>query len=685
MLKELEKLNPVQREAAETFYGPLLLLAGAGSGKTTTVVTRIANMIHNGIPGSKILVMTFTNKAAKEMKVRAEKMLGSSLSPVDAPTLTTFHGWCFGFIKEHIRLSREGLTESTQVADESTTKAIVKSIQSSALFQAYVKKATGVWDDEMKKLKVEGFFTILQNKICPYKKIEETVAIVKSIAVSCNIQGKDFINPNDDVIIRYVSALYMAYKTYLRRNNLIDFDDLVNLSIRVISENEDIKNSLRTQYEYITVDEFQDTNYAQMVLLNLLIGEKENICVVGDDSQSIYGWRGAEIDYILDFSKEFKKAKVFNLNINYRSTGNIIDVANTLLGSAVQKHSLKETLVPHSEERGVDECVRLYNDTTEAIYVASEIKQSLRRGVEPGEIAILYRNNNIPKGFEGELIKQRIPYHIFKGRTLLKRKAVTEFMALIRFLVNKKDQISLFAYFAAAKILSEAKIKDVTEIAYERGHDFLEVVREEMFSSSSKVFSKANKASLEAFFNAVNGFDTLLSQNAESQEIYAFINSAFSLVSVYIKTEASTKSEKTASEARSSIEALETITNLMLEYPNLETFLEEMVLSADAKDDSIDGKVSLMTVHASKGLEFEEVYLVRFNNGVFPSDKSLSFGVKGLEEERRLAYVAITRAKRKIVISYVERIYGKEAAPSLFIREAGLTKKCRSIRINLPR
>ena len=684
MLKELEGLNPSQRKAAENFYGSMLILAGAGSGKTKTIVTRVANMIYNGIPGNKMLIMTFTNKAAKEMKERGMKMLNGINLEYQSPTFTTFHGWCFGFIREYIYLAGEGLTASSQVADESTTKAIMKNIQGSEAFQKFVKKETGEWTTEMKKVKMESFFTTLQNKMCPYKKVEETYNEVCKIAKTYEIQGKEFIDSSDVVMLKYVSIAFLAYKRYLRRNNLMDFDDLINLSIKVIQKNDDIKASLNQRYEYITVDEFQDTNYAQMVLLSLLIGKKENICVVGDDSQSIYGWRGAEIDYILGFSERYKDVKVFNLSINYRSTPNILGIANKLLGFSLEKHDLKETLLPYIENRGKDECVKLYNPTAEAIYVASEIKRSINSGTNPADIAILYRNNDIGKSFEAELIKHRVPYHIFKGRTLLKRKAVSEFMSLLGFLVNKKDQVSLSIYFAACRILSEAKVKKVTDMAFEEGLDFLAVTRREMYDKASKVFSKPNIKALEAFFESVRDFDKLIvKDDTDMEDIVSFIGSRFDLIRTYKKIEETTKSEETASTARSAIKALDTIIGLMCDYPSLEVFLEEMVLSADAKDDTVTGKVNLMTVHASKGLEFDEVYLARFNNSTFPSDRALSNGAKAIEEERRLAYVGITRAKKKLCVSYVQKIYGKMVPPSMFIRETGLDKKRREIFIKL--
>lgn len=690
MLQELNFLNPAQREAAETFNGSLLILAGAGSGKTKTLVTRVANMIHNGIDGRQILVMTFTNKAAKEMQERGMKMLEDSGSSSSVPTFTTFHGWCFRFVKNYVEYSGEGLTQDCQVADEATVKNITKTIISSPSFQAHIKSKIGYWDKSLEKIKTEGAFTLLQNKLCPYKDADKTYDKIIKIIDKYGKRGKDIsplgnAEPLSEAELMVVAEIFVEYKKTLRRNNLIDFDDLINLSIKIMKNNKEIREMIHNKYNYYMVDEFQDTNSAQMKLLDLIVNKNDNLCVVGDDDQSIYGWRGAEIDYILGFSDKRENAKVINLDINYRSTGNILKLANGLIGKNIERHSQKEVLVPNRQDRGRDKCISLFSEATEAIYVASEIKRNLIDGVKPEEIAILYRTNRIAKTLETELIKQGIPYHIFKGRTLLQKKSVAQYMSLIGYLQNRQDSVSASVYLSACSIISEAKLKSLNEMSYSKNIDFISLLRGLCNGEieNNKILSTANINKLNDFFITLEAFDhAIKDENFDMKALRTFVKNRFLLFKKYSETIANTKSEDTKEKAEASLESLNTIHDLLSKYDSLEEFLEEMVLAAD-KEDEAESKVNLMTIHSSKGLEFEYVYLVRFNNDVFPSYRAQG-SAKELEEERRLAYVAMTRAKTSLTASYVAKGMGKSLTPSLFLKESKLIKKSEKVFIRQP-
>lgn len=669
--KELSSLNKEQYKAATTFEGPLMILAGAGSGKTKTVITRTANMITKGIPGSSILVLTFTNKAANEMKERGEKILSSLKMDFTPPTFTTFHSWCLKFIKNYISYSKE-IQSNFTIADENLSESILSDIMKSIYGDIKSK-------DTIKPSNLLAIFSIIQNNLISYKNEEETLVEIRNLIIkffnaqkSLKVFESNLVDISKEEHLKNLSSSFVLYKEKLRENNLVDFDDLINLSIDILKENKDVREHIQNKYNYIMVDEFQDTNYSQITLLDLILNQKQNICVVGDDSQSIYGWRGAEIQYILNFHKKYKNCIVINLTENYRSSPNIVLSANTLIETAEEKHSLKEKLKAFKKDAGEIHCIEYEQDYLESQNVAKNIKALLNKGVNPNDIAILYRSNFVVNSLEKELIKEKVPYQIFKGRSILQRKSAIEFMSLINCAINEKNNLSLINFLTSTtKIISEKRMKEIVLHIEVNKVDLISFLRE-----GTHKLLKSVKDDLFIFFTFLDTLRKLISENDMFAISDLIVNNGF-LFAEYQRIIEESKSESTVQQAESSLNNLYVLISLMTDYNTMEEFFDDVVLSSETESSDVE-KVNLMTVHASKGLEFEYVFVVRFNSGIFPSSKNTDFA--GMQEEKRLAYVAITRAKKYLSVSYALKTFGKDMGPSPFIREAGLLQYLKKVK-----
>lgn len=669
----LNELNNEQRIAAEHENGPLLILAGAGSGKTKTITIRTANLISKGIPGRSILTLTFTNKAATEMKERGLKILESYNEPYSTPEFTTFHSWCLKFIKAHTAYIEEIGSDFT-IIDDNGVKAVIKKIMKDLEMEVKFK--------DIKDSNITSLFTIIQNNLIPYNDEEETFEQINSLYLNKKTRGF-FIRNNVELTkeIEILTKVFIIYKRILRANNVIDFDDLINLSVKILKENKEVKDYIREKYQYIMVDEFQDTNYAQIELLDLIINDKNNICVVGDDSQSIYGWRGADISYILSFQDRFENTKIVNLTKNYRSTESIVNKANKLLESAEEKHSLKESLVAFRKDKGKISITKYKgeqrrNNKGELIFVPAEIienegtikkiKELIDDGVKPSEIAILYRTNAIYKGLETILISEGIPYQIYRGRSIMEKKVVQELISLIQFIINPKNSIELERYLSStAKILTPKKIEELKDESKESIANLLNKGLYKNYKLTSKISEK-----LDSFMKFINEIREDIEEKSMEEITNKILQEAF-LYEEYKNIAATSKSETSVKQAENAMIDFEWFLVLMNRYENLKLFFEEVILASETEIND-DQKIKLMTVHSSKGLEFSHVFLVRFNNGVFPSQRSIQ--ELNLEEERRLAYVAITRAKNNLYISYVDYAFGKPVKKSMFIDEAKLNE-----------
>jgi len=665
----LKELNKEQYLAATTFNGPLLILAGAGSGKTKTLVSRTANMIANNINPENILILTFTNKAAREMKERGVKLLNKIGYEGVQPTFTTFHSWGLNFLKSYVNYNYEyhALKLNFTIADENVQKKIIKPLIKE-IFKNHM---------EFKEKHFFGIATILQNNLLPYEDVKETYDAIQELISKMKNEGKSVNVFTDNKLsnnrdIRMFSELFITYKKTLRENNMADFDDLINLPIDILDHDEVARKFIKRKYNYLMVDEFQDTNYSQIRLLNLILNENQNICVVGDDSQSIYGWRGADIENILSFHKEYKEVLKINLTKNYRSTEEIVGIANKLIGNAEQKHEFKEALEAFRQDKGKVTCRSLETEYDESRVVAFYIKQIIEKKVEPKDIAILYRNNFISISIEKELIKNRIPYRIHKGRSLLQKKAVQELMNHIALFLNPTNNVVLeFCIVSTSKIMSQKKMDFIKQKAVEKNVDLNTFLHSEDIKKVK--LNKPQTDKLTSFLAQTDSMRLKIKEGLVNEEFLNEFYKNFLLIKEYERIVQETTSETTREAAGKALEDISTINSIIMSYQTLDEFLEAITLDG-TEDKEEENKVNLMTVHSSKGLEFDYVFLLRMNQGILPSTRSLASKAL-IEEERRLAYVAITRAKRFLHISYIQRSRGELWAPSMFLNEAKLLKR----------
>lgn len=665
----LSDLNEQQFLAATTTEGPVLILAGAGSGKTKTIISRTVNIIFSkNVKPNNILIMTFTNKAAREMKERGELMLEKfdNWNGI-MPEFTTFHSWGVKFIRsiDLNLLKAKGLTNNFNIADDSDQVVILNKILQTLLPEEAVKKI------KIKELLLPLGF--IQNNLIPYDSLDKARDGIDMLLIKDESWISEIMGLDGSDLLDVVSNLYFQYKRELRGHNLIDFEDLINIPIQIISENEDIKNELRSFYKYIMVDEFQDTNGSQLELLNLLTSEDLNLCVVGDDSQSIYGWRGANIEYILNFHNVYKNLTNINLSINYRSTDGIVSTANQLLTHATQKHELKQSLKAFTSAKGSVECRFFKTAREEASRIASAIKGKISCGSKFGDFAILYRAAYINRAIEMELIQNNIPYKIHRGKTLLERKSAADIINYLKLMSNTSNSIALAKVLISSKITTDKRISQLQFEADKNSlmlYDYIKIGEFDI-----KGFGEKLKDTLSSFAREISYFESKM------DNFSTFRNEFFNrncISKVYKKTvneklRGADISDENYSAAISAMNIIDTVQSLTEKYNSLESFLDITALEGE-KDDQEDNKVNLMTIHASKGLEFENVFVAGLTQGVFPGDRCFAAGT--LEEERRLAYVALTRAKRGLFVSGAGGYFGepedRAKGPSQFLFEAGL-------------
>jgi len=606
----LNELNEAQREAATHIDGALLILAGAGSGKTKTITTRLAYLLSLGIDPANTLTLTFTNKAASEMRERALRMIGNSTP--HPPLLSTFHKFGLMFLKLYIHLI--GRKNTFVIIDSDDQKKILKSI-STDLPLSFVSK-------EISKYKNS------------FLNADEVFSLAK------------------DTTYKKLAHIYEKYQKYLLENNLVDFDDLLLLTYTILNENDDLCKEVSEKYQYIMVDEYQDTNEIQLLLLKKLCRTHNNICVVGDDDQSIYGFRGANHKNILNFEKDFN-AKVIKLETNYRSTNQILNAANVLISFNKMRYDKKlRSAIGEGKEI---ELLKSYNETAEAEAVAKRIKNLINRGVNPKEIAVLYRINALSRSIEDGLRSYGITYKLVGGMRFYEREEIKDLISYLRVFVNPNDDYSF------KRIVNKPKrgIGKTTILKLEEAKgdkSFLEFIKENDLSFLSKKAAKT----LKDFEKTLEFLSSL-----PIEELPEAIEKTLELSTSY----------KDEDKRRN----VEEFYGMMREKKDLtlREFLNELSLESD-QDKITDEMINVMTIHASKGLEFEHLFVIGMEEGFFPLNEA------DIEEERRLAYVAITRAKKELTLSYVESRYIRgqrsRVSKSRFLTEAGLIK---GERINL--
>ena len=608
----LDHLNPEQRKAATHVDGPLLILAGAGSGKTATMTHRIAYLIEQGVSPYQILAVTFTNKAAGEMRERVEKLVGRC----PGMWIMTFHAMSLRILREHCE--RIGYQHNFVVYDTIDQKTLIKTI--------------------MKEQNIDA-------KLYPQAYLSAAISKQKEHDVS----PREYLETEaDNFRSKVIGSVYRAYQEQLKRNNAMDFDDLLVNALHVLRDNPDILADYQHRFRYILVDEYQDTNHIQYEIICLLAKARQNLCVVGDDDQCIYQWRGADISNILNFEKDFPQARVIKLEQNYRSYGNILAAAH----SVIRNNRGRKAKKLWTDKEAGDKIVyrRCDSDKEEAYYIAQEI-DLLKNGQRTyDDFAILYRTNAQSRLFEDALKRRGIPYQILSGFSFYERKETKDMICYMRLVVNPADDLAL------KRVINEPKrgigavtLGKLEALARVHGLSLLDILSQDEISYSLP--AKAQKAVGEMV-----RIIRLCAQEKENLRV-SDIYDQLLVKSGYLKA---LEAEDTQ-EAASRIENLMDFKSFIYDYEKekedtgekatLEEFLEKVATNGDAdKMEEGTGKVTLMTMHSAKGLEFPIVFLPGMEDGLFPGHRALD-NENGMEEERRLCYVGMTRAREKLFLT----------------------------------
>lgn len=627
---DLSLLNREQRSAAETLEGPVLILAGAGSGKTRALTFRIANLIDHGIPAYRILALTFTNKAAREMKTRVESLVGAEAA--GSAWISTFHSVCARILRYDIE--KIGYNRSFVIYDDDDQSRLLK--------------------DLYKQLNIDDSFI-------PYKEVRAKISDAKNKLLS---PDEWFYRSGRDRRNSMIHDLMLAYEKKMKSLNALDFDDLLLKTLELFANHPPVLQQYRERFRYVLVDEYQDTNKAQYEMVRLLTSESRNLCVVGDDDQSIYGWRGADIRNILDFEKDYPDAKVIKLEQNYRSTANILDAANQLIANNEGRKDKKLWTESQDGER-----IHLYNasdEHDESMWIAQQIVSLRNIGDGYGKCAILYRTNAQSRLPEEMLLKSGIPYKVFGGQKFYERKEIKDILAYLRIIVNPADDISLLRIINVPKrAIGETTVQSLSDHAREQDIPLFGVLNDPPEELGSRA-----RASVSSFF----GLLTLLSAMKDCMSLTEFVDTLLE------KTGLEEQYRKEDSEeALNRLENMNEFRNSLREFaeheenPTLEDYLENVALVTDL-DRATDehGYVTMMTLHSAKGLEFDNVFIPGMEENIFPSARSVSEDNR-LEEERRLMYVGITRARKRLYLSCAaERMQYNQFShnpPSRFLHE----------------
>ena len=625
----LNDLNPMQRRAAETLEGPVLILAGAGSGKTRTLTYRVANLLEHGVKAWHILALTFTNKAAREMRERIERLAGADAGEA---WIGTFHSICCRILRRDIE--KLGYERSFTIYDDDDQQRVIKAV--------------------LKELDID-------EKFLPPKAVSADISDAKNRLLSpdewLQRRGGDYRSQKThDVMTRYEQRLRAA--------NALDFDDLLVKTLQLFVEHPPVLEYYQSRFQYVHVDEYQDTNYAQYQLVSLITRKSRNLCVVGDDDQSIYGWRGADIRNILDFEKDFPDATVIKLEQNYRSTANILDAANQIIAHNEGRKE-KELWT----EDGEGEKITLYaaaDERDEAAWICQRIRQLQRGGTPYGSIAILYRMHALSRVLEETLMRAGIPYHVYGGTRFYDRREVRDVLAYLRVIQNPADDISLSRIINVPKrAIGDSTVEQLTQYARQNDMSLYAAVA----APPDTLASRARKS--------VNDFSSLIVSlllGKETLPLSEFVQKVIDdsgLIAQYQKEE----NEENQARIENIREFMGAVTEFeqKSEDKSLFAFLENVALVTELDNqDSAPSFVTMMTLHSAKGLEYDAVFMSGMEEGIFPSARAMQEDNR-VEEERRLCYVGVTRARKLLHLSYARRrmLFNQMQfnAPSCFLQE----------------
>lgn len=637
----LDQLNTVQREAVTCTEGASLIVAGAGSGKTRVLTYRIAYLLQQGVPASRIMALTFTNKAAREMKERIQRLVDAN----DARYLMmgTFHHVCTRLLRPNA--DRLGYTRDFTIYDTTDSKSVIKAI-----------------------CKERG----LDEKIYKPGAVQSRISMLKNSGISPAQYGanQQLLREDREVRMYELATVYEQYQVRLRAANAMDFDDLLINTLVLMRTFPEVRTQIQEQFQYILVDEYQDTNYIQFLLVKQLAEPQNNICVVGDDAQSIYSFRGADIRNILNFRQQYPDAQLFKLERNYRSTQTIVNAANSLIHKNI--HQIEKTVYSEKEAGQPLHLQPYMDDRTEALGVATSIQKQKHKGYD--SFAVLYRTNAQSRVIENELRKLNIPYRIYGGTSFYQRKEIKDVLGYLRLAVNPRDNEALLRIYAfPGRGIGETTMKKVSLNAIEHHRSYLDVMR--MPEDTGLDVNAGTIKKLRTFAQYIDG----LSEQSETLDAYAFTEMVLrtSGVTTALALDRSQEGIDRAQNVQELLNAIrefvEQRVNEGVDFTPITDFLSEVSLQTDQDENLTDTseRVTLMTVHAAKGLEFPVVFIVGLEENLFPSQ----FAVKPseVEEERRLLYVAITRAMEQCHLSFARQRFRNGtfnfASPSRFLND----------------
>jgi DNA helicase-2/ATP-dependent DNA helicase PcrA len=611
------ELNPAQRDAVHTLKGPLLVLAGAGTGKTRVVTCRIAELIRNRVPPSRILAVTFTNKAAAEMQERTSAQLGKRLP--EKPEISTFHSLCVRILRRQIQ--HLGYPKGFAIYDRGDQESLARQalreirVPSESLRPGELIAQIGRWKT---------------HSIAPEKA-----------AVSAATDKE------------HLAAMgFRRYQAALKAAGAVDFDDLLTLTEEVFRRFPDVRRAEAARFSHLLIDEYQDTNASQYRIVKALVAGHRNLCVVGDDDQSIYGWRGAEVAHILSFKNDWPDAKVVRLEENYRSTHEILSLANTLIAFNRRRHvKLLRAARPGGDKPVI---VQAQDENDEAARVVADIQSRLAQsGAQPRHFAILFRTNEQPRPFEAALRKVRLPYVLIGGQSFYDRKEVRDITAYIKVLVNPQDEAALLRIInTPARGIGQSAVAALVSRAVEAGRGVWDILGE---AAACTGVSPAAADAIARFHTLVESFRMQLRGESPLAVVSQLIQS------IGYRDEIA-RISKEPDEEQSRWQAVEEVVNALAAYeqaasrPNLREFLDEITLSGreeerDKESQLARNAIALMTLHSAKGLEFPQVYLVGMEQGLLPHHRSVKDGEAAIDEERRLCYVGITRAQDRLTMT----------------------------------
>ena len=631
----MNSLNDKQKEAVECLEGPVLILAGAGSGKTKTLTHRIANLIKHGVQPNRILAVTFTNKAANEMRERLWGLLSPEAPQEDSPAaprsfmpyMGTFHGICVKILR--IEAEAAELARDFVIYDADDQVSLIKRA--------------------MKDLRLEG------DKSLKPKSIQSIISAEKNRGNGPDEYEANAFYPNQ----KSIAKVFRKYEEEKKKAGALDFDDLLLRVLELFSKNATVRKKWQDKFEHILIDEYQDTNVIQYNIVKLLVNEKRNICVVGDDWQSIYSWRGADFTNILNFERDFPGAKVVKLEQNYRSTGNILKASQKIIRE--NKTRTDKVLFTEAGDGEPVDIESLRDEKEEANFVALKIMSMHKKFPNYKDFAILYRVNSESYTFEKAFIDYKIPYKIIGGVRFYDRKEVKDMLAILHLVQNGRDKVSLER--VAKNVLSGMGEVSLAKVLSAVDAMVVSGVEEPLKSADLLDCLNAAKAK-NALARLCNFLKSVDAEENPGETVKKAVE--------YFDFKKLTDDGTPSSEER--MGNLEVLASTAAAYANLSDFLADAALMSSADEASSDNAVTLMTMHAAKGLEFPVVFLVGMEEGLFPSGRA-SESPEGLEEERRLAYVGMTRAMKKLFLTYAASRYSygsrNYSMPSRFLMELG--------------